>query len=231
VPVRALAAEDLDWAVGELGRRRVALVPYAPVFWRPAEGGRAAHRRFLGHLLDRGGLGFRTDTGLLVAAPRPGGWTVDDLVVPAGEWMTTGRALWTAFATRATGSVRVVCPVPEPDRAGFARARGLVLADSWWHRDVPAAGRPTDGGVPSVDGAESRLVAAPPVYDPGGPVLYLAEVRDAARALLAAAGEAARLGSPVVVVNQPAADRALAEALAAGGYRRHCDYLDGSVGA
>jgi hypothetical protein len=72
------------------------------------------------------------------------------------------------------------------------------------------------------------LVPAPRIYDPGGPVLYLAEVHDAARALTAAPGEAVRLGSPVIVVNQPSDDLALADALSANGYQRHYDYFDGT---
>jgi hypothetical protein len=36
--VRTMTAADLDWAVSAHGRRREALVPHAPVYWRPAAG-------------------------------------------------------------------------------------------------------------------------------------------------------------------------------------------------
>jgi hypothetical protein len=239
VSVRALTAADLDWVVARVAERRAALAPYAPVFWRPAAHAEQAHRRFLGYLLTKGGArGFRTEDALLIAAPATGartGWTVDDVFMPPGQWAADGQALWNALAETVPGApVRFVCPVQEPDRAAFARGQGLRLADSWWHLDAPSpqgAARRGADAQPRVDGADAFLVPAPRIYDPGGPALYLSATRDPARALPSAHDQAVALGSPVIVVNQPAADAGLAGALAAAGYRRHCDYLDGTVSA
>jgi hypothetical protein len=54
VTVRRLTPDDVGWAVGRLARRRARLVPYAPVYWRPAHDADAAHRRFLAHVLGKG---------------------------------------------------------------------------------------------------------------------------------------------------------------------------------
>jgi hypothetical protein len=47
--------------------------------------------------------------------------------------------------------------------------------------------------------------------------------------LPAARAEAQRLGSPVVVADQPHSDTALAAALQGAGYHRHCDFFDGTI--
>jgi hypothetical protein len=234
VRVRALTGGDLEWVVDRLAERRAALVPHAPVLWRPAADAAQAHRRFLGDVLGMAGtVGFRTDTGFLIAAPRAGGWSVDDMVVPPEQWATHGQALWAAFrqASRPS-SVRFVCPVPEPDRAEFGRRQGLQLASSWWHRDVAPSspsGQRDEPRAPQVQGATAQLVTAPRIYDPGGPVMYLTDVHDPASALSTAGADAARLGCPVIVVDQPHDDLALGVALHEAGYRRHCDFLDGTL--
>ena len=78
-------------------------------------------------------------------------------------------------------------------------------------------------------GAEAITVAAPRVYDPPGPVLFLPSVTDASTALPAAADSAARLGCPAIVVNHVAGDDALAQALSRTGFRQHCDYFTGVI--
>lgn len=94
------------------------------------------------------------------------------------------------------------------------------------HADDRSVGRrPTATG----SGANAQLVTAPRIYDPGGPVLYLTDVHDPASALAVAPQEATELGCPVIVVDQPSDDRALAHAVHGDGYQRHCDYLDGPV--
>jgi hypothetical protein len=37
VAMRRLTPDDAGWAAGLLARRRARLVPYAPVYWRPAQ--------------------------------------------------------------------------------------------------------------------------------------------------------------------------------------------------
>ncbi|MCW2935605.1 MAG: hypothetical protein JWM19_6567 [Actinomycetia bacterium] len=71
---------------------------------------------------------------------------------------------------------------------------------------------------------------APPVYDPGGPVLFVTGMTSAA-CLPAAEAEARLLGSPVVVVDQPPSARGVAVAREEAGYRRHCDFFTGTAGA
>lgn len=126
--------------------------------------------------------------------------------------------------------VRFVCPVPEPDRAGFAESAGLELTESWWHIEVPLSGQPGPGRDPQVPGATALVLPAPPVYDPGGPILFLPSITDASTALPAASAEAEVLACPLVVVAAPASDHALALALDAEGYIRHCDFYTGALG-
>jgi len=91
----------------------------------------------------------------------------------------------------------------------------------------------TSGGEAGVrvqlPGAEAITVAAPPVYDPRGPILFLPALSDSRAALSAAVVRAPQLGCPAIVVNQVAGDDALAEALSETGFRRHCDYYTGAI--
>lgn len=224
--VRELTVTDVEWAVGVLRRRRETLVPFAPRLWRPADDADQRHAAFLAYVLgEGGGVGFRTDSSLIVATPGSDGWVVDDASVPDGEWTGEGVALWGRLAER-LGSVRVrlVCPVPEEQRGAFARDAGLSPTTSWWHREVDRShGTATD---PVLPGAAVTLVPAPPIYDPGGPILFVRDVADAA-APLAAAAEAARCGSPLVVVEQLWGDQVLGTGLRRDGFVRHCDFLTG----
>lgn len=231
VQVRQLTPDDLDWAVAVLARRRAALIPYAPVYWRPAPSAATIHRAHLHHVItEAGGLGFRTDDALLIAVPGRRGWTIDDAAVPDGGWDCVGPRLWAAFASRVDGDmVRFVCPAPESGRRHFAASLGLEVVESWWHLEVSREQGATGVGHPKVDGATAVHVQAPPVYDPGGEVLFLSRVTDPARALASAEHRAAVQGNPLVVVSHSSGDQALVEALEAAGYRRHCDFVQGRV--
>jgi hypothetical protein len=201
------------------------------VYWRPAPSAAQIHRTHLRHVItEGGGLGFRSDDGLLIATPGHRGWTIDDAAVPEGGWDSVGRRLWAAFASQVEGdAVRFVCPVPESDRLHFATRLGLELAESWWHVEVPrsTAGKGMRG--PEVDGVTAEYVQAPPVYDPGGQILFLRQVSDPARALASAQHNATAQGSPLVVVSQMVGDAALVEALEVSHFRRHCDFAQGTV--
>jgi hypothetical protein len=224
--------EDLDWAVQVFRQRREALVGFAPVFWRAAPNASARHRAFLERLLSEGGgKGFRTDSSILIAAPEGEGWLVDDAHVQGPVWARgDGRCLWNALDGEVHGArVRFVCPTYEQDRAEFARTVGLALADSWWLRESPSASGGEAGVRVALAGGQAVTVAAPPVYDPLGPVLFLPGPSDARVALPAAVVAAGRLGCPAIVVNQVAGDDALAQELSTAGFRRHCDYYAGAI--
>lgn len=229
--IRAMTLGDIEWAVEVLARRRGQLVPYAPLYWRPAADAVERHRAYLAYLIgeDRG-LGFRSDDALMIAASGPHGWTIDDAWVQPDRWEHEGHALWTKTAAETGGNlVRFVCPVFEPERASFARQQGFVLDNSWWHAaiDVPDTIGVSEK-VPRVTGSRAALVPAPPVYDPGGPILFLQDVRDPT-AITRSREEAVRCGSPLVVVDQPTGANDLARALAESGFTRHCDFLVGPV--
>lgn len=232
MPTTAVGTDDLDWAVQVLRKRREPLVELAPVFWRPAADASAQHRAFIEHLVSEGGAkAFRTDTAILVAAPRGEGWLVDDLYVPGSDWAHgDGRTLWNDLDAEARGSpVRMVCPTYEGDRAAFARAAGLSIAESWWLLELSGAAGGEAGIRVDLPGSEAITVAAPPVYDPQGPILFVPSVSDPSTALPAAVDRAPRLGCAAIVVNQVAGDDALAQALSRAGFRQHCDYFTGAI--
>jgi hypothetical protein len=232
---RRLTRADLDWVVDLAAARRERLVPFAPRFWRRAPDARAVHREFLGGLIDStDGPAIRTDHGFLFGIPQDGRIVVDDLALPPeASWAVEGDALLRRAAE--AGPLRVVCPVPEESRRAAVIALGLEVVESWWHRDLErSADRVGESSEPeapgadarlSVEGAEGRLVTAPPVYAPGGPVLLATSV-PSSTALEALERLAARRGAPVAVVSLSPADRAGAQLLSAAGYRRTTDFFE-----
>ena len=139
-----------------------------------------------------------------------------------------GLELWDAFAAEHAGDeVRLVAPTYESSRTSLAVDARLTLAESWWLVELTSGGG--DAGV-AVDlpGCGAVTVAAPPIYAPPGPMLFLPSVTDA-DALPAALERARGLGCGGVVVNQRADDQSLVDALDAVGFRRHCDFFEGVV--
>lgn len=228
--VQRASTADLDWIVDLLNTRRAPLVEHAPVFWHPAPDARDKHREFLDYLLtEGGGKAYRTQDALLVTAPRRDGWLVDDAYIPQWSKNNAGKDLWNAFASDAPGkSVRFVCPVYEHERTEYASSLGLTLQESWWLKELASSGG-EPGQQIELPGADGITVGAPPVYAPGGPILFLPAPQDARAAAPAALEKAIEIGCAAVVVNQQVGDDELAEALSGAGFRRHCDYLSGTV--
>ncbi|CAN5430856.1 hypothetical protein BH11ACT8_BH11ACT8_04920 [soil metagenome] len=220
--VRPIVSEDLDWLVDVTRARREALVPHAPRFWHPAADATEKHRAFLAHLVQTPSvLTVRTDAAYLIAFERGATWIVDDAAVTGGgTWAVDGVRLL-RHAQETSGPLRLVVPVAEHERHAAAEAVGLRAVEHWWHRDLPTllAASPASGAGPAlaVAGAVGRLVPAPPVYDPGGPVLLVTEASSTA-ALAAIEATAAGRGARVAVVSQHPDDTALRNLLNAAGY-------------
>ena len=217
--MRPLTLDDLDWVVEVTRRRREALAAYAPLFWRPASDATERHRAFLAHLVaGPGSFGLRTEHGYALVVERGDHRLVDDMVVsPDERWADEGVALLGAVLA-VPGRVRFVAPVAEPARTAAARSLGLDVAETWWHRDLPDA-TPVSGAAAEIDvpGATGRLVPAPPVYDPGGPVLLVTRV-ESPPALAAVEAEAGARGATVSVVSQAPGDGDTAAIARSAGY-------------
>jgi len=129
----------------------------------------------------------------------------------------------TLLTRLAAGShLRFVCPVPEPGRAALAAHLRLTCVETWWHRDLPHRSTRSAGQ----ESRWVRLVPAPPIYAPGGPVLLVTGFRGR-RALAEMEEEAAASGATVSVVTQAPGDCVREELLSSAGYRRTCDFYEG----
>ena len=159
--VRHAVAADVDAMTAMAEARRQQYADYQPVFWRPASGAAAGHRRYLAKLVDDPDVitlvseDSGTFTGFLIAtitgAPPvydPGGRTcqIDDFAVASGRWATTGvrllrSAIDHAAERGAVQAVVVTAHLDEPKREAL-RACGLSIASEWWVTAWPPA---TDG--------------------------------------------------------------------------------------
>lgn len=227
-PPRRMTNSDLEWAVDLLTRRREALVPFAPVYWAPVPDARDRHREFLrGHLNGEipGAVGIRTDHAVLFGLARPDDTLLLDDVAVTDEsyWDPDGRALILAAARGRR--VRFVCPTPEAARRACAESLGLATVEAWWHRELELTGHPGVGAL-EVAGAEVRLVDAPPIYAPGGPIAFVTAFDDAG-SLEAAEAIGAAHGAVLSVVSQRAGAEQLERVLSARRYVRHCEFLEG----
>jgi hypothetical protein len=226
-----MTTADVDWVVDLASRRRQRIVKFAPRFWQPAPGARSAHTSFMTGLIQASEVvSIRTDQGFVVGVPDRGRMVIDDMALEDDAlWPTDGDVLLRQAAR--SGPLRVVCPVPEASRRTAVANLGLSVVETWWHRDLkpdPAPARTSGETRLVVGGAEARLLSAPPVYAPGGPVLLIATVATAS-ALGAIERAARRRGSVVAVVSQQPDDQATADLLKSAGYKRTTDFFEGSV--
>lgn len=121
-------------------------------------------------------------------------------------WDPDGRALILA-AAGGSSRVRFVCPTPESARRACAESWGLAMVEAWWHHELVPTGHPEIGTV-QVPGAEVRLVDAPPIYAPGGPIAFVTGFDDEGSLEAAESiGAAHRRG---IVGGQPAGRRGAA---------------------
>jgi hypothetical protein len=219
--LREMTAEDAAWAAGLMERRRQVYAGYSPVFWRPRPGVTGLHARFLGRQITSPGcVALRTGHGFLIGQRRGQEGFVDDFAVgEKATWDDDGaallRAAWRRWEPDGVEAVRVVTAHADEDKCAMLAALSLDLAEQWWVRELEPAGEHPAGQVTG-SGFAGLLGPAPPVYDPGGPVLLVSDLAGGAdRADLTGAGlagverEAAGMGAVLLIVPAaPGSERA-----------------------
>jgi hypothetical protein len=187
---RVLVADDVPWVADTMAVRRALYATFSPVFWRPATNARDVHAVYLASCVasDRY-CGYRTEAGFILGElqdeARPPWWSdvplafVDDFAVTSDDrWHTDGlrllQATWRNLADRGADTMRIVTARRDTPKVEMLESSGLELGESWWVRptDGPSSSAPAFGPLSS-DGVEALVIPAPPVFDPGGPVLLV----------------------------------------------------------
>jgi hypothetical protein len=229
-----MSEADFVWAAQLMERRRERYAHYSPVFWRPARGIVDFHARFLRASGARAGAtALRTARGFIISWPNQGRCFVDDFAVEEDSlWAGEGKALLLAAWRRARGaeqhSLRVVTARRDEPKRAMLIELGLTANARWWVKELTATGPARAPGPLDILDVPAQLVAAPPVYDPGGPVCLLGDV-DASRAA-AAAESAAAAGAVLVIVQREGGDApvpAAEPALEAAGYHNPSELYQG----
>jgi hypothetical protein len=227
-----MGPEDAGWAAEVMHARRQVYATYSPVFWRPAAAPVPGHAAFLARQI--GGddvVALRTDRGFVVGQIRGAGGGIDDFAVTDQEsWSTHGRALLDAalaqMHARGAADVQVVTAQKDRPKSAMLRAAGLDLVNQWWVKPLAPGPRSAEPGRRSGAGFSGILGAAPPVYDPGGPV-FLVQQFDESAPVAAVETAAAEWGAVLAVV--PAApDTARTAELAAAGFEVASDWYRSS---
>jgi hypothetical protein len=99
----------------------------------------------------------------------------------------------------------------------------MICVQPWSHLELPKA-----MGSLAATSAPVRLVPAPPLYEQGGPVRLVTDFRGG-HALAEKEQQAADRGAVVSVVALAPGDRVPEEVVSSMGYRRTCDFYEGSV--
>lgn len=219
--VRRLTSADCGWAAEMMERRREIYAAYSPVFWRPAVGVTGMHARFLAKKASSNAtVAVRTDHGFLIAELRNSEGFIDDFAVePDARWAADGaallRAAWPALAHAGATRLRVVSAAADAPKVAMLEACSLELVAQWWVKPLDPTGAPGASGRVTGPGFSGILSPAPPVYDPGGPVL-LAERVEAGADLARITETAAAMGAVLAVVPTPAGGHREAELRTSG---------------
>lgn len=188
-------------------RRRQVYARYSPVFWRPAQNVVGPHARFLTQLIQtNGNIALRTGGGFIICQHRGAEGVVDDFAVEHPDlWDDDGAALLLAVASRlsAVGQVtalRVVTAHADQPKVSMLQRLSLCLAEQWWVRELhPGRAQAAAPGRIDGPGFSGIFGPAPPVYDPGGPVLQADRADDNAEVAVIER-EATALGAVLAII-------------------------------
>lgn len=232
--ITEMGGADFEWVAQLMARRRERYAEYSPVFWRPARGATDNHARFLRFSATRPGtLALRSTHGFILGSPQEGRFLVDDFAVEQdAQWATEGRALLLAAWQRArtqTKVLRVVTARRDAPKRLMLTQLGLTPHARWWVKALTPTGPTAPAGAITLGDVQARLVPAPPVYDPGGPVCLLGDLPAAQAA--SAAQRAAAAGAVLAVVQRDGGDSTVPEhepLLEAAGYHNPAEFHQGS---
>jgi hypothetical protein len=202
-----LHPDDAVWAAELMERRRREYEEYSPVFWRAAKNAVGYHSRFLARQIGTDtNIALRTEYGFIICQRRMAEGFVDDFAVEhAGLWDDDGAALLVAAAEQLSvaaqiRAVRVVTANADQPKVKMLRSLGLRLAEQWWVRELkPGTELTAPPHRVQGPGFAGSFGPAPPVYDPGGPVL-LADSTDDDADIAVIESEAAALGAVLAIV-------------------------------
>lgn len=187
-------------------RRRQQYASYSPLFWRPAKNVIDLHAQFLrGLISSETTVGLRTDDGFIICQRRGDEGFVDDFAVQQpGRWSADGAALLLTVGEQLCEIghptvLRVVTAHADYPKASMLAGLSLQMAEQWWVREVQPASQPVVPGRVSGPGFSGLIEAAPPVYDPGGKVLFVEHLDEDAD-IGAVEDRAAALGAVLAIV-------------------------------
>jgi len=214
---------DFAWAATLMERRRELYARYSPVFWRPAQGITADHGEFLRSVAGReGSVSLRSDHGFILSFEDQGRCFVDDFAVDTSDqWATEGNALllraWAQAESPSQSTLRVVTARMDQPKRQMLADLGLVVTARWWVKELRPTGPSRPLGPTEVAGRSVMLISAPPVYDPGGPVVLLGDLEP--EAIDTSCEQAASMGAVLAIVQRdggehpvPDSERALEQA-------------------
>jgi hypothetical protein len=206
---------DFEWAAALMERRRERYAEYSPVFWRPALGITASHGEFLRSIAKReGSIAFRSDHGFVISYENQGRCFVDDFAVEGeDQWATEGKNLvlnaWNKARSPRQSTLRVVTARLDQPKRDMLAALGLLATARWWVKELRPTRPPQAPGPVDVAGRTAMLIQAPPVYDPGGPVLLLGDLE--VDSIDAALAQAATLGAVLAIVQRDGGVQAVSD--------------------
>jgi hypothetical protein len=169
---------DFRWAADLMERRRQRYAPHAPVFWRPRPGVTALHAKHLRSLAHiEGASSIRSERGFVIAVPHGDHYFIDDFAVESDDlWPNEGsdllKAVWTSIR-HLTSRIRVVAGRHDYLKKSLLITLGMSVRERWWVKVLVPTGGPVEMGTIRLGEAAAILMAAPPVYDPGGLVCFL----------------------------------------------------------
>ncbi len=189
---------------------------YSPVFWRPARGVTEGHANFLAEKVSGAcAVALRTDRGFLIGESRGREGFIDDFAVEADrDWADDGAVLlcsaWPVLAQQGAETLRVVTASADEPKVALLRACSLEPVEQWWVKPLAPGGTLVATGRVEGSGFSGILGPAPPVYDPGGPVVLVDRVVHGTR-VAAIEEEAAALGGVLAVIPVRVGDEREAE--------------------
>jgi hypothetical protein len=201
-----LSPDDVAWVADLMEQRRQDYARFSPVFWRPAKDVTGLHARFLqSQITSDANVGLRTDHGFIIAQRRTAEGFVDDFAVDRnGTWDEDGAVLLLTASDRLTAAgaltqVRVVTAHADKPKASMLASLSLEVVEQWWVRELEPTGEPGKAGRVNGTGFSGFFGPAPPVYDPGGPVLAADSLADDAD-IAVLEREAAQMGSLLAII-------------------------------